>query len=338
MTSTEPQGGCSIHGRFEICGHTDADCPDSKHEMETLEKQTPELIELCDKANRVMDRVIGMMQEANKITSQMYSEIRDTALSGKAIATKDVKKLGKSIREYDKKIMAELSTAQKEEGIENNFLMNVLMRSLTHRTRLMPYGASAHSDGETYSDDIKKFSETNNPADLPPARGLNVADLHIKSEFVLPDLQNIVQEIKIAEFFTSTEFKKKELTITIDVGEEVLVNSYRSFNFEAFCEIMRNAASAMAKGGTLEVIGVKKDTNLILTFTDTGPGMPPETLAKVLAGGFTSKPNGTGQGLGLVRQYFEKILPGKFEIESSVEKGTMITITLPVAEAEEETD
>jgi signal transduction histidine kinase len=72
----------------------------------------------------------------------------------------------------------------------------------------------------------------------------------------------------------------------------------------AFANLLRNAAEAMQGqgGGTIDV-GVAGDPRgLVVTIADHGPGIPPELHHKVFEPYFTTKQDGTGLGLALVRQ------------------------------------
>lgn len=69
-----------------------------------------------------------------------------------------------------------------------------------------------------------------------------------------------------------------------------------------------------------------------ITVRDTGAGMTPEVLARATEPFFTTKPAGTGTGLGLSQTYgFARQSGGALLIESAVGAGTCVTILLPRA-------
>jgi CheY-like chemotaxis protein len=73
-----------------------------------------------------------------------------------------------------------------------------------------------------------------------------------------------------------------------------------------------------------------------IALEDTGTGMPPEVAAKVCEPFFTTK-GGRGTGLGLAMVYgFAKQSGGGVMIESTVGKGTRVSIFLPLADADVE--
>src|SRR5438445_12736830 len=65
---------------------------------------------------------------------------------------------------------------------------------------------------------------------------------------------------------------------------------------------------------------------------DTGPGVPPELMARMFGPFFTRKPvgEGTGLGLSLCRGIVESH-EGSIRVESEVGRGTVFTIELPVS-------
>lgn len=103
---------------------------------------------------------------------------------------------------------------------------------------------------------------------------------------------------------------------------------------QAFLNIALNASDAMAKGGRLTVSSrfVQGARAIEIIFEDTGVGIPPDHLSKILDPFFTTKEKGTGLGLSVVYGIVERH-KGKLDIQSQVGKGTRVTIRLPIVEA-----
>jgi len=68
-----------------------------------------------------------------------------------------------------------------------------------------------------------------------------------------------------------------------------------------------------------------------ITVTDNGEGIPSEIKDKIFQPFFTTKPTGSGTGLGLSLSYdIIKAHGGKIEVESEENRGTDFIITLPL--------
>jgi signal transduction histidine kinase len=113
----------------------------------------------------------------------------------------------------------------------------------------------------------------------------------------------------------------------------------------AILNLAINSRDAMAEGGslTIETANTHLDeayarTNpeveagqfVMIAISDTGAGMPPETIARAFDPFFTTKAAGTGTGLGLSQVFgFVKQSRGHIKIYSEVEAGTTVKIYLP---------
>lgn len=93
--------------------------------------------------------------------------------------------------------------------------------------------------------------------------------------------------------------------------------------------LILNAGGAMPNGGTLTVSTEMTDGNHIrIAFSDSGCGIPPESLEKIFEPFYTTKARGTGLGLAITRQIIEQH-HGEIHIDSVVGTGTRVTVTLP---------
>ena len=101
---------------------------------------------------------------------------------------------------------------------------------------------------------------------------------------------------------------------------------------QVFMNLLSNAVQAIEKKGTIRIKTSTDAANVYVKITDTGRGIPPEKLNKILDPGFTTKGVGIGTGLGLsISHNIIRKHRGNIAVESTVGKGTTFTITLPTA-------
>jgi CheY-like chemotaxis protein len=112
----------------------------------------------------------------------------------------------------------------------------------------------------------------------------------------------------------------------------------------ALVNLIINARDAMPDGGTVtiaaenrqvidgELPGIGAGDYVRLAVSDTGTGISPEDLEKVMEPFFTTKEVGKGSGLGLSMVYgFAKQSNGAFRLDSDLGQGTTAELWLPRA-------
>lgn len=150
-----------------------------------------------------------------------------------------------------------------------------------------------------------------------------------------------VEKIDINELLNNTlvllekEFRSHDVIVTTNFLSVPKVKLHLDEMKQVFLNILLNASQAMPDGGELSIETqsfTKKgeDEFVRIFFHDTGVGIPEETLSDVFNPFFTTKKKGVGLGLSLSYSIVERF-GGIITIESEVDKGTVVTIVLPVA-------
>lgn len=99
---------------------------------------------------------------------------------------------------------------------------------------------------------------------------------------------------------------------------------------QALTNLVLNAIEAMPTGGTLS-IGLNPDDRwLVITISDTGPGIPLDAQQRIFDPFFTTKTRGTGLGLTVTQRVIEEH-GGTIGVASEAGKGTTFTIRLPLS-------
>lgn len=129
--------------------------------------------------------------------------------------------------------------------------------------------------------------------------------------------------------FLKHEIRDRDVLVEVEEAEDVPTALLdRNQIKQAFFNIIRNAMQAMANGGLLKIAISSNDRFVIISFKDTGPGIPPENLGSLFDPYFTTKAEGTGLGLMIVQRIIRDH-GGEIEVRSEPGKGTAFTLFLP---------
>jgi signal transduction histidine kinase len=98
----------------------------------------------------------------------------------------------------------------------------------------------------------------------------------------------------------------------------------------ALLNILLNAIQAMPNGGSATVTTEAEGGVVRIRVADTGPGIAPENLDRILEPYFTTKEAGTGLGLALANKIIQEH-GGELRAENGAGGGAIFTISLPEA-------
>lgn len=100
---------------------------------------------------------------------------------------------------------------------------------------------------------------------------------------------------------------------------------------QVFTNLVLNAIDAMPSGGTLTLKTDCNEEAVFIEIADTGVGIDEKNLGKIYDPFFTTKPIGSGTGLGLAVTYgIVQEHSGKIEVSSQVGKGTTFRLEFPL--------
>ena len=153
----------------------------------------------------------------------------------------------------------------------------------------------------------------------PRAAQMRLSDLNttVEHAVMLARQQVLSKPIKI-EFTRAADLP--EVDHDSDQIHQVLLN------------LLLNSVQAIEGSGRVVVSVWARNGNAVIAVSDTGRGIRTEDLPNIFRPFFTTKGTGTGLGLSLARRIVEEH-HGRIEVETSSNKGTTFTVTLPMRQA-----
>jgi two-component system C4-dicarboxylate transport sensor histidine kinase DctB len=150
-----------------------------------------------------------------------------------------------------------------------------------------------------------------------------------------PASVSLARSIADAQAVVGTELEAKDVDFVADVQPPGLsVMTDEAAMASVLINLMRNAIDAV-QGAPQRMLRVRARANggrVILTVTDTGPGIRADILPRLFEPFVSSKPAGAGLGLGLViSAQLVRSIGGTLQASNCDEGGARFTIDLPMA-------
>lgn len=290
-------------------------------------------------ARRVLNPLRTLRSSVERLALGDYAQRVSIAAGGElgALAA-EVNRMAEAIQGRD----AQLS-AQQKQLLHRERLATVgkLSAQITHELRnpLSSIGLNSELLKE-------ELSITEAPPDLEGARDLlsniirEVERLReITEEYLrfarLPRPERVPVDLNHAAAelleFVRSEMQQANVRIRLDEDRAALPayvdpNQLRA----ALLNLLRNAREAMPDGGHVVLRVRSLGGQATLEVIDDGPGVPDDLKERLFEPFFSTKPQGTGLGLSMVRKIMET-LEGEVAIESTAGKGTTVRLSMPLA-------
>ncbi len=175
---------------------------------------------------------------------------------------------------------------------------------------------------EEMEKDIKRLDTiTNRFSKIGSQPALKPADLVLTTKMAVDYLKNR---------------SPKKIEVSCDTPPEPLFTQINKPLFEWVIEnLIRNAIDAIEGEGKIKVSLEERDAKwLQIDVSDTGKGIPAQSLKTVFRPGYSTKKRGWGLGLSLARRIVEQYHQGKIFVAQSVPgEGTTFRILLPKSQA-----
>jgi len=142
------------------------------------------------------------------------------------------------------------------------------------------------------------------------------------------NLNPLLQELAT---LLQAEWQAKDVVLTTHLEPDLpAVKGDEEMLRRALMNLLVNACQAMPGGGRVDISSELEAEALRVTISDTGVGIPPEDIERIFKMYYTTKTDGTGIGLALVRRVID-LHHGSIEILSTVGQGTKIIVRLPLS-------
>jgi signal transduction histidine kinase len=124
---------------------------------------------------------------------------------------------------------------------------------------------------------------------------------------------------------------KHDIEVTREFGDIPEINCYAGQLNQVFLNLIINAKQAIEGKGWIKIMTAVKDDTVLIEISDSGAGIPQESLDRIFDPGFTTKgvKVGTGLGLSICYRIIESHM-GEIKVRSNVGEGTTFTISLPM--------
>lgn len=284
---------------------------------------------------------ISEIKESQRKLQENEKQLRSTINQMKRTRASEILRT-KEVSELNTKLQKEKENAESANAAKSKFLANMShelrtpLNAILGFSELMQQETYGPLGSERYKEYVKDIHNSGNLLlnlinDILDMSKIEAGRFHLMKEML--ELKPILQES--LRPFTPIALEKN---IKIEMETEEGLNIYadkRSLQ-QIFLNLLSNALKFTPKNGSIQITAKKAEKNIILTFKDNGIGIPQSAIDKIghpfeqVENQFTKTQTGSGLGLAISRSLVV-LHEGELHIDSQENKGTTITVSLPIA-------
>lgn len=152
--------------------------------------------------------------------------------------------------------------------------------------------------------------------------------------------ETLLLVLNLMPYLFKNHFEQVSVMTNLDPQLPKVYANYEEIK-KVFLNILKNGFEAMIKTDkkemTLTTVSKvnKKNKDIAIIFSDTGEGIKKEHIGSIGTPFFTTKLRGTGMGLVICNKIIVERHNGRLSIEGHENRGTTVTVTLPINQAKE---
>jgi two-component system phosphate regulon sensor histidine kinase PhoR len=237
-------------------------------------------------------------------------------------------------------VLHDISDLRRADQIRRDFVANVSHELRTPLTAIRGYVETLLEE-DTTDGDTRRFLEIINRHSTRMERLvkdlLRLARLDARQETLERAPCDVLQIFRgvIADLTPGIEARRQHVVIEVPPTIGSFAADPAKLH-DIIRNLLENAVNYSPENSRIELRADRRDGALVMTVSDSGPGIPPEDLSRVFERFYRvdksrSRPGGTGLGLAIVRHLTE-LHGGAATAENRAEGGARFTITLPESE------
>jgi signal transduction histidine kinase/CheY-like chemotaxis protein len=292
---------------------------------------------------RTLYSALHLAWETEKQTDQMLLEARDRQAS-LASVLKSLELTTSLLEQANRRLYIAHQQAEEAQRLKEQFAANVSHELRTPLNLILGFSELLYLSPEVYGD-----------MQWPPTLRRDIYQIYRSSRHLLEMVDDILDlsRFELAGFTLNKEptdiaaliqstveitaglFRDRPVTLDVDIEAGLpMLNIDRTRIRQVILNLLSNARR-FTESGHVRVTTQRVGGDVLVSVSDTGPGIPPDKLSRVFEefyqvdGSLRRTHDGTGLGLAISRHFVE-VHDGRIWAESELGKGSVFYFSLPI--------